>query len=77
MNDRQTEKQLYQVILELFRILEDRTIDAKEGAQLCRVCILILHKLRGRVPKLWQRITIDTVVNILNELSEYLKSFEQ
>ena len=76
MTDRQTEKQLYQVILELFRILEDRTIDAKEGAQLARVCVMILHKIRGRVPRLWQRIAIDTVINILNEVSEYLESME-
>jgi hypothetical protein len=72
MNDRTTEKDLYSVLIELFRILEDRTIDAQEGAQLCRACVLILQKIRTRVPKLWQRITIDTSINILNELSEYL-----
>jgi len=77
MNDRPTEKQLYQILLELFKILEDRTIDAKEGSQLCRACVLILHKIRGRVPRLWQRITIDTVINILNELSEYLMQLEE
>jgi len=77
MNDRKTEKDLYSVLIELFKILEDRTIDAKEGAQLCKACILILQKIRARVPKLWQRITIDTSINILNELSEYLISLNR
>ena len=76
MSDKVTEKQLYGVLLELFRILEDRVIDSKEGAQLCRACILILQKIRSRVPKLWQRITIDTVINILNEVQEYLLGLE-
>ena len=72
MRDRKTEKELYEVLIDLFRILEDRVIDSKEGAQLCRACIMILQKIRSRVPKLWQRITIDTVINILNEVQEYL-----
>jgi exonuclease VII small subunit len=76
MTDRKTEKELYEVLIELFRILEDRVIDSKEGAQLCRACILILQKIRSRVPKLWQRITIDTVINILNEVQEYLIGLE-
>jgi hypothetical protein len=75
--DKETEKQLYTVLLDLFRILEDRKIDAREGAQLCRACILILQKIRSRVPKLWQRIAIDTVVNILNEVGEYLRGLEE
>jgi|TARA_R100000353_G_scaffold172323_1_gene137380 hypothetical protein len=77
MKDLQTDRQLYQVLLELFKILEDRVIDAKEGSQLCKACVMILRKLRGRVPKLWQRIMIDTVINILNEVSEYLLNLEQ
>ena len=76
MNDSTTEKQLYTVLLELFKILEDRTIDAKEGSQLCKVCVMILRKIRSRVPRLWQRIAIDTVINILNEVSEYLITLE-
>ena len=72
MRDRKTEKELYEVLIDLFRILEDRVIDSKEGAQLCRACIMILQKIRSRVPKLRQRITIDTVINILNEVQEYL-----
>ena len=76
MRDQQTNKELANVLFELFKILEDRKVDAKEGAQLCRACVLILQKIRGRVPKLWQRIAIDTVINILLEVSEYLNELE-
>ena len=75
--DQQTNKDLAAVLLELFKILEDRTVDAREGAQLCKACIMILHKIRPRVPKLWQRITVDTVINILLELSSYLLDLEK
>ena len=70
--DHETNKDLAIILLELFKILEDRKVDAKEGAQLCKACVIILHKIRSRIPKLWQRICIDTVINILNELAEYL-----
>ena len=76
MRDQETNKQLANVLFELFKILEDRKVDAKEGAQLCRACVLILQKIRSRVPKLWQRIAIDTVINILLEVSEYLNELE-
>ena len=76
MRDQETNKQLANVLFELFKILEDRKVDAKEGAQLCRACVLILQKVRSRVPKLWQRIAIDTVINILLEVSEYLNELE-
>ncbi len=76
MQDQKTNKDLANVLFELFRILEDKKVDAKEGAQLCRACVVILQKVRGRVPKLWQRIAIDTVINILLEVSEYLNDLE-
>lgn len=76
MKDHETNRQLASVLLELFKILEDRKIDAQEGSQLCRACVLILRKVRNRVPKLWQRICIDTSINILNEVAEYLKDLE-
>jgi len=76
MRDQQTNKELANVLFELFKILEDRKVDAKEGSQLCRACVLILQKIRGRVPKLWQRIAIDTVINILLEVAEYLNELE-
>ena len=76
MRDQETNRELASVLFELFRILEDKKVDAKEGAQLCRACVLILQKIRGRVPKLWQRIAIDTVINILLEVSEYLNELK-
>lgn len=76
MQDQKTNKDLANVLFELFRILEDKKVDAREGAQLCRACVVILQKVRGRVPKLWQRIAIDTVINILLEVSEYLNDLE-
>ena len=76
MRDQETNRELASVLFELFRILEDKKVDAKEGAQLWRACVLILQKIRGRVPKLWQRIAIDTVINILLEVSEYLNELE-
>jgi len=76
MQDQKTNRDLANVLFELFRILEDKKVDAKEGAQLCRACVVILQKVRGRVPKLWQRIAIDTVINILLEVSEYLNDLE-
>ena len=75
--DRETNKQLASVLLELFKILEDRKVDSQEGAQLCKACVVILRKIRGRIPKLWQRIAIDTVINILNEVHEYLMSLDR
>jgi len=72
MTDPKTNKELALILLELFKILEDRKVDAKEGAQLCKACVVILQKIRSRIPKLWQRICIDTAINILLELSEYL-----
>ncbi len=71
--DQKTNRDLANILFELFKILEDRKVDAQEGAQLCRACVVILQKVRSRVPKLWQRIAIDTVVNILLEVAEYLK----
>ena len=76
MQDHETNKDLAIILLELFKILEDRKVDAKEGAQLCKACVIILHKIRSRIPKLWQRICIDTVINILNELAEYLHGLD-
>jgi|TARA_R100000664_G_scaffold26000_1_gene36102 hypothetical protein len=76
MQDQKTNRDLANVLFELFRILEDKKVDAKEGSQLCRACVVILQKVRGRVPKLWQRIAIDTVINILLEVSEYLNDLE-
>jgi len=76
MRDQQTNKDLANVLIDLFRILEDRKVTATEGAQLCKACVVILQKIRGRVPKLWQRIAIDTVINILLEVSEYLIDLE-
>ncbi len=76
MQDHETNKDLAIILLELFKILEDRKVDAKEGAQLCKACVIILHKIRSRIPKLWQRICIDTVINILNELAEYLRGLD-
>jgi len=76
MRDQQTNKDLANVLIDLFRILEDRKVTATEGAQLCKACVVILQKIRGRVPKLWQRIAIDTVINILLEVSEYLLELE-
>lgn len=75
--DRETNKQLASVLLELFKILEDRKVDSEEGAQLCKACVVILRKIRGRIPKLWQRIAIDTVINILNEVHDYLMSLDR
>ena len=77
MKDQETNKQLASVLLELFKILDDRKVDAKEGAQLCQACVMILHKIRSRIPKLWQRIAIDTVINILNEVREYLLNLDK
>jgi len=76
MRDQETNKDLANVLIDLFRILEDRKVTATEGAQLCKACVVILQKIRGRVPKLWQRIAIDTVINILLEVSEYLIDLE-
>ena len=56
MTDPKTNKDLALILLELFKILEDRKVDAKEGAQLCKACVVILQKIRSRIPKLWQRI---------------------
>ena len=76
MRDQETNKDLANVLIDLFRILEDRKVTATEGSQLCKACVVILQKIRGRVPKLWQRIAIDTVINILLEVSEYLIDLE-
>lgn len=75
--DQESNRELAKVLLELFRILEDKKVDAQEGAQLSRACVVILRKVRSRVPKLWQRICIDTAMNILQELSEYLDNLER
>ena len=77
MQDQETNKELAKVLLELFVILEDRKITAQEGIQLCKACVKILHKIRSRVPKLWQRICIDTVCNVLLEVSEHLDKMER
>lgn len=75
--DRQRNKEIAVILLDLFRILDDRKITTEEGIELCKACVKILHKIRDRVPKLWQRICIDTACNVLLEVSQYLDNLER
>ena len=74
--DQETNKELASILIQLFKALEDRVIDAKEGASLCRAVVLIIAKIRPRLPKLWQRLVIDTASNILVETSQFLDGLE-
>ena len=75
--DHETNKEIGRILLSLFQALEDRVINATEGAELCRAVVVIIAKIRSRLPKLWQRILLDTASNILTETASYLEDLEK
>ena len=74
--DHETNKELAHILIQLFSALEDRVIDAREGAQLCRAVVMIIAKVKPRLPKIWHRLLLDTPSNVLKEASDYLDGLE-
>tara|TARA_R100001443_G_scaffold116528_1_gene137193 strand:- start:4981 stop:5217 length:237 start_codon:yes stop_codon:yes gene_type:complete len=74
--DHETNKELAHILIQLFSALEDRVIDAREGAQLCRAVVMIIAKVKPRLPKIWHRLLLDTASNVLKEASDYLDGLE-
>jgi len=74
--DQQTNKEIAHILIQLFAALEDRVIDAQEGASLCQAVIIIIAKIRPRLPKIWHRLVLDTAANILQETADFLKGLE-
>tara|TARA_R110000737_G_scaffold274180_1_gene281091 strand:- start:75 stop:314 length:240 start_codon:yes stop_codon:yes gene_type:complete len=76
MNSKQNDQEVALLIFQLMKALEDRSIDAKEGALLCQGAIKLITKVRGQLPRLWQRFLMDTAISALEEAAKYLQSVE-
>jgi hypothetical protein len=67
------DNELSAILIQLFSILDDRTIDAEEGILICRAGMQLLKKVREKMPKYWQRILIDASCTALEECAQFLE----
>jgi len=65
-------KQLVEVIRVLVTSLHDRSVDAEEGAEICRAAGELILGLRHMLPKWWQRAAAQAAANAILEAGLYL-----
>jgi len=67
-------QQIVQMVRVLVMSLHDRSIDAEEGAELCKAAGELIIGLRHMLPKWWQRASAQAAANAILEAGLYLAS---
>jgi hypothetical protein len=60
------------VMGQLLHALEDRELDATEGALLCKTAAQLINRCRPLFTKWWQRALLDSARSALEECSDHL-----
>jgi predicted RNA binding protein with dsRBD fold (UPF0201 family) len=60
------------VMSQLMHALEDRELDAEEGALLCKTAAQLINRCRPLFTKWWQRALLDSARSALEECSNHL-----
>jgi len=71
-NDPDDIKQIVEMVRVLVTSLHDRSIDAEEGAELCKAAGELILGLRHMLPKWWQRASAQAAANAILEAGLYL-----
>ena len=73
MTDPQNTRDFVKVMAQLIHALEDRELDAEEGAMLCKTASSLINRCRPLFKKWWQRALLDSAASALAECGEHLQ----
>ena len=65
-------KDFIRIMGQLMTALEDREIDAEEGALLCQTAAKLIERCRPLFCTWWQRAILNSASNALNECAHHL-----